>query len=86
MWRVILEPALLFGSPFVAYVIYLVLRQKYPFAVDHWTHSNVATLVLAGLIVTVAGVFAFGVLAPRHQGAYIPARIENGRLTPGQLQ
>ncbi|MEJ0094108.1 MAG: DUF6111 family protein [Methylocella sp.] len=86
MWRIILEPALLFGSPFVAYVIYLILRQRYPFAVDHWTRSDVATLVLAGLFTTVVGVFAFGLFSPRHQGTYVPAHIENGRLTPGQLQ
>jgi len=86
MWRVILEPALLFGSPFAAYVIYLALRQRYPFEVDHWTHSAVSTLVLVGLAVAVAGVLIMGIFADRRHGAYIPAHIENGVLVPGRLQ
>src|SRR5205807_9845356 len=44
MWRAILEPALLFASPFAAYTIYLVLRRNYPFAMEHWTKSAVSTL------------------------------------------
>ncbi|ACK49759.1 conserved hypothetical protein [Methylocella silvestris BL2] len=86
MWRVILEPALLFGSPFAAYILYLWARQKYPFAVDHWTQSAVSTLVLAGLAVAVAGVLLIGVFAERHHGSYAPAHIENGHLVPGQIQ
>ena len=34
MWRAILEPALLFGSPFAAYALYLGLRRRYPFEVN----------------------------------------------------
>lgn len=86
MWRVILEPALLFGSPFVAYAIYLVLRRKYPFTVEHWTHGAVSTLALAGLLIAVTGMLAFGIFAERHKGAYTPAHIENGKLAPGRLQ
>ncbi|WP_026608354.1 DUF6111 family protein [Methylocapsa acidiphila] len=86
MWRIMLEPALLFVSPFVAYVIYLALRRNYPFAVDHWTQSAVASLFLAGLAIAAAGMIAFGVFAVRHEGAYVPAHIENGRLVPGRLQ
>lgn len=86
MWRVILEPALLFGSPFIAYILYLALRRKYPFEVDHWTHSAVSTLALLGLVITVAGVFLIGIFANRSQGPYIPAHIENGRIVPGRIQ
>ncbi|WOJ90176.1 DUF6111 family protein [Methylocapsa polymorpha] len=86
MWRIMLEPALLFASPFVVYLIYLALRRTYPFAVDHWTHSAVSSLALAGLVIAVAGMLAFGIFAVRHEGAYVPAHIENGRLVPGRLQ
>jgi hypothetical protein len=86
MWRIILEPALLFGSPFAAYAIYLALRRKYPFEVEHWTRSALSTLVLAGLATAVAGVFAFGLFAERGRGAYVPAHIENGRIEPGRIQ
>ena len=86
MWRAILEPALLFASPFAAYTIYLVLRRNYPFAMEHWTKSAVSTLALAGLAIAVTGMIAFGIFAPRHVGAYVPAHIENGKLVPGRLQ
>jgi hypothetical protein len=86
MWRAILEPALLFASPFAAYTIYLVLRRNYPFAMEHWTKSAVSTLTLAGLAIAVTGMIAYGILAPRHEGAYVPAHIENGKLVPGRMQ
>lgn len=86
MWRTIMEPALLFGSPFAAYALYLALRRKYPFEVEHWSRSAVSTLALAGLAIAVAGVFAIGIFAPRSRGAYIPAHVENGRIVPGRIQ
>lgn len=86
MWRVILEPLLLFASPFLAYVAYLVLRQKYPFAIEHWSRNAVSTMTLAGLAIAAAGMLVFGILAPRHEGAYVPAHIENGKLVPGRIQ
>ncbi len=86
MLRVILEPAALFLSPFVAYAIYLYLRDRYPFAVDHWTRSAVSSLALAGLAIAVAGLFLLGIFSERHGGAYVPAHIENGRLIPGHME
>lgn len=86
MWRVVLEPLLLFASPFAAFAVYLVLRQKYPFTIEHWTKSAVSTLALAGLATAAIGMLTFGIFAPRHEGAYIPAHIENGRLVPGRYQ
>lgn len=86
MLRVLLEPALLFGLPFAAYIIYMSVRRRYPFAVDAWSRSRVATLALAGLAVAVFGVIAIGAFAPRQQGAYVPAHVENGRLLPGHFE
>ncbi len=86
MLRAFLEPALLFGSPFAAYAIYLALRLRYPFEVAYWTQSAVATLVLVGLAIAVAGVFTIGVFAKRGQGAYVPAHVENGQIVPGRIQ
>jgi Family of unknown function (DUF6111) len=86
MLRVLLEPALLFALPFAVYVLYMSVRRRYPFAVEAWSHSRVATLALAGLAVAAIGVIALGALAPRQQGAYVPAHIENGRLVPGHFE
>ncbi len=86
MLRVIAEPLLLFLSPFFAYAVFLYLRDHYPFAFVHWPRRTVSSLTLAGLGLALLGVFLLGVFSERHQGAYIPAHIENGRLVPGRMQ
>jgi hypothetical protein len=86
MLRVLLEPALLFALPFAVYILYMSVRRRYPFAVEAWSHSRVATLALAGLAVAVFGVIVLGAFAPREQGAYVPAHVENGRLLPGHFE
>ena len=86
MLRAILEPLALFLSPFVAFAIYLLLRARYPLAIEHWTRGRVATLTLVGLAVAVIGMFAFGLFAPRGQGVYVPAHIEKGVLVPGRIE
>lgn len=86
MWRALLEPALLFGSPFAAYAIFLALRRKYPFEMAHWSKSAISSLILIGLALAVLGVFVIGIFADRRHGAYVPAHIENGRIAPGRIQ
>jgi hypothetical protein len=86
MWRVILQPALLFATPFVLYVAYLLTRRRFPFLAEFWTRGVLSTLTIAGLAVAVLGVFVFGLLSPREQGAYVPAHVENGKLQPGRFQ
>lgn len=86
MLRAVLEPLALFLSPFALFAIYLVLRARYPLAVEHWTKSRVSTLTLIGLIVAVGGMILFGVYAPRGLGVYIPAHVENGQLVPGHIR
>ena len=54
MWRAVLDPLLLFASPFAAYAAYLVLRRIYPFTIEHWTEGAVSTLALAGLAIAAA--------------------------------
>jgi len=86
MWRAILEPAALFLSPFVAFAIYLVLRARYPLAIEHWSRGRVSTLTLTGLAIAALGMLLFGLSAPRGHGVYVPAHNENGRLVPGHLE
>ncbi|MBY6239654.1 DUF6111 family protein [Methylosinus sp. Sm6] len=86
MWRVILQPLLLFVTPFVLYALYLLARRRFPFVAELWTRSVVSTLTIAGLAAAVAGFIALGVLTTRNQGAYVPAHIEDGRLAPGRFQ
>ncbi len=84
MWRVTLEMAALFLTPFAAYALYLSARRRWPFAIEHWSRGALSLLVLAGLAVAVAGTFALGLRAERHYGRYEPAHMENGRLVPGR--
>lgn len=86
MWRVIVQPLLLFATPFVAYALYLLARRRFPFVAELWTRSVVSTLTIAGLAAAVAGFILLGLLSQREQGAYVPAHVEDGRLAPGRFQ
>ncbi len=86
MWRVVWEPVLLFLAPFIAYVGLLLLRRAAPFSSRHWTQGTVSMLTLAGLAAAIIFVLAYGILAERHKGAYVPAHIENGRVVPGRME
>lgn len=86
MLRAALEPIAFFLTPFVVFALYLVLRARYPLATEHWPKSRVATLTLIGLGVAVLGMALLASFAPRGQGTYVPARIENGKLIPGHIE
>jgi len=86
MWRAAVESLALFLAPFLLFAVYLVLRLRYPLAVEHWTRSRVATLVLIGLATALIGMIVLISAAPRSQGVYVPAHIENGALVPGHFQ
>lgn len=85
MTRALLELAL-FLSPFAAYVVYLILRARYPLEVDHWTSGQVSFLTLLGLAAAVLGLVLMNLFAPRGHGTYVPAREVNGVLIPGRIE
>ena len=86
MWRPIAESLGLFLLPFLLFAVYLALRMRWPLAIEHWTRSRVAALVIVGLAAALAGLFGASLFAPRGQGVYIPARVENGVLVPGRIE
>jgi len=86
MWRAAAESVSLFLAPFLLFTIYLVLRARYPLAIEHWTRSRVATLIFLGLVAAVAGLVGMTLTAPRGQGVYVPAHLENGTLVPGHFE
>lgn len=86
MGRAILEPLALFLSPFALYAVYLALRVRYPLQVEHWTSLRVSILALAGLAAALLGLVLIDLLAPRGQGRYVPAHVENGVLVPGRIE
>jgi hypothetical protein len=85
MWRAIIEPALLFLSPFAAYALFHLLQRRWPFVGEIWRGRVVSWLVVAGLVAAIAGVVALGQMRLR-TGAWVPAHVEDGRLLPGRFE
>ncbi len=86
MGRTISELGLLYLAPFALYLVYLIARRVYILSFDHWTRTVIATLSVAGLMLVLASLLLTGFFAERHEGAYAPAHIENGKLVPGEIQ
>ena len=86
MGRTLLESLALFFAPFALFALYLGLRLRYPLALEHWSRSRVATLTLFGLAAVLAGFVLLELAAPRGQGRYVPAHVENGVLVPGKIE
>jgi hypothetical protein len=86
MWRSVGETLGLFFLPFLLFAVYLALRMRWPLAIEHWTRSRVSVLVIVGLAAALAGLAGASLFAPRGQGVYIPAHVENGVLVPGRIE
>ena len=86
MARIVSEMGLLYLAPFAAYLVLLLLRRVYILSFDHWTRTVIATLSVAGLALVLCALLLTGFFADRHEGAYAPAHIVNGRLVPGEIQ
>lgn len=85
MTRAVVQGLVLFLLPFVLFGIYLVIRRRNPLLWSHWSSQSV-WLTIAGLSFVVISLIAAGLLEERQTGAYVPTRIENGRVVPGHFQ
>lgn len=85
MWRAMIETALLFLAPSIAYALFYLLRWRWPFVAELWRGRVVSWLVVAGLVAAIAGVVALGQMRLQ-QGAWTPAHVEGGRLQPGRFE
>lgn len=86
MTRALSDVVVFFLVPFVLYVVWLVARLQNPLAVDRWTRQVLVPLSLAGLGCVLGGLLLVGLTAPRYEGGYLPAHVENGRIVPGRMQ
>ena len=86
MLRGLLEVGLPFLLPFAGYVLFVILKSRYPFVATAWTRGPVAVLVVSGLTLAVAALLLAGLFGPRAHGRYRPAHLENGVLVPGRLE
>lgn len=86
MLRAVIQGALFFLAPFAAYIVYLLLRQRYPFRMEMWTRATVTALSIVGLTMVAASIFGLALMTERHTGPYVPAHTENGQVVPGRFQ
>ncbi|MDI9846860.1 DUF6111 family protein [Rhodoblastus sp. 17X3] len=86
MARSLLESLGLFAAPFLLYALFLIYRSRHPLVVAHWSRGALFWLTLAGLCLAIAGFLYAGFFGANSAGVYVPAHIENGRLTPGRFQ
>ncbi|MBM1169750.1 DUF6111 family protein [Microvirga arabica] len=85
MTRAVVQSLVLFLLPFVLFGAYLVVRRRNPMLWSHWSSQSL-WLTIAGLSFVVLSLVATGLLDDRQTGAYVPTRIENGRVVPGHFQ
>jgi len=86
MARSLLESLGLFAAPFLLYALFLIFRARHPLLVASWSRGAVSWLILGGLSLVIGSFVVAGLTSGRRSGTYIPAHIENGRLTPGRFQ
>ena len=86
MIRVLPRLLVLFLVPFLFYLLWLAARWEIPLAVDRWTRKVLVPLSLAGLGCILGGMVALGLTAPRYEGGYLPAHVEDGRVVPGRMK
>ncbi|WP_298426858.1 DUF6111 family protein [Rhodoblastus sp.] len=86
MARSLFESLGLFAAPFVLYALFLIFRARHPLLVAHWSRGALFWLTLAGLLLAISGFLYAGFSGAARRGVYVPAHMENGRLTPGRFQ
>ncbi len=85
MIRAIFGEALLFFLAFVVFALFLILTRRNPFRLAAWSESTV-WLVIAGLACVVIALIVTGITAERQTGGFVPPRLEDGRVVPGQFR
>ena len=85
MTRAIIQGLALFLLPFVLFALYLVIRRRNPLIWSHWSDQS-TWLTIAGLSFVVMSLVATALLAEHETGAYVPKRVENGRVIPEHFE
>ncbi len=85
MTRAIIQGLALFLLPFVLFAAYLVIRRRNALAWSSWSDQS-TWLTIAGLTFVVMSLVANALLAEHETGAYVPTRVENGRVIPGHFK
>jgi len=87
MIRPILTETVLFLLPFGGYALYLLATKTAVFDRASWPPSVIATLTIASLILVLGSFFYLAHFSGAPPGStYVPARMEDGRLVPGDTK
>ena len=76
---------LLFLTPSLLYIAYLLVKKRDPRHRVHWNGKSLR-LFLVGLVLAGLSFFYEGMVSERQRGVYVPAHTENGVLVPGRFQ
>jgi hypothetical protein len=86
MIRNLIEEILLFFLPFAVFAGWLLFNKRNPLDVAHWSGYKFALAVI-GMLLGIGSIIATALIFSQpHTGAYTPARVENGRLIPGEVR
>jgi hypothetical protein len=85
MTRAVVQGLVLFLLPFVLFAAYLVIRRRNLLLWSHWSSQSL-WLAIAGLSFVVLSLIVTGLVDERRTGAYVPTRVENGRVIPGHFE
>ncbi|MEW5420619.1 DUF6111 family protein [Amorphus sp. 3PC139-8] len=86
MVRVIIVQLVLFLLPFIGWGIYLAVTRGLSDARSSYFIGPMPYwLAVAGLLLSIAGFLALGVVGEHATGVYHPLRFEDGKLVPGSF-
>ena len=84
MIRPVLTEIGIFLIPFAVYALFLAATRSGLFARSSWPVTVVARLVLAALLLVIAGLIGLAHFSGARPGStYVPAHVENGKFVPG---
>ncbi len=88
MLRVVLINIALFVLPLALYAVYFYARERNQNAVAvEWENMPLSFLLQAGLALIVIGMLVTAYVGGEDAGGtYVPARMENGKLIPGEVK
>lgn len=87
MVRVILVQLVLFLLPFIGWGIFLLVTRGLSDArAGYFIGPMPYWLAVIGLILSIVGFLALGIVGERETGVYHPLRFEDGKLVPGGFE
>jgi len=86
MIRPVLTEIALFLAPFVIYALFLWLTKTSMLDRTYWSVKIMLSLTIVALLLMIGSFIYLGHFTGMpHDGTYVPAHVEDGKLIPGQV-